>query len=664
MALVAGFSAILMGVLAHWATLRNHARAMFSATVLGLLVSAGAVLTYLNTAENNPKHLSHFQQIEVFEGIAITSPEIGENTYKIKVRVGSVVDAGEMKPATGEVLLYVSNKTELDIQNGDRVLVSAPPQEITPPRNPEEFDYRGFLKKRGITHRVFIRDPAALKTITQKRSIHTASAYLEQSRNWLESKLKAGVGSGDAFGVSSALILGQKDHLSPRIRAAYSGTGAMHVLAVSGLHVGIIYLILMSLMKPLNKRKWSKWLRLAIIISCLWLYAGITGLSPSVMRAATMFSAVAVAQNIGRKTNIYNTLATAALVLLCFNPYLILEVGFQLSFLAVLGIVIIQPHIYALFVVENWLGNKIWELTSVSVAAQIATFPLGILYFNQFPNYFLLSNLIVIPGAFAILSLGILLMVSSPIPAAFAVVGNLLHATVASMNKLVTMIESLPNAVSTGLYITTLETWLIYGAIAFLIAAITAKKVRWAFPGFALVLVLLGSFTMRLHELKSTRTVVVNQVSGNLCINFIDANTNLLVLDSTLSAEPERLDYHLNAFWAKKGHTTAKIVRMDENYDNASGFIKTGEFISFHGFKLRVSANHKSRDAENLITPPQAEAWVLSGKSVFKKPPSTPVILSSGYKYRELCCDLDFADVYDVRQNGAWVYSFSAKAHN
>lgn len=631
---------------------------------MGLLVAAGAALTYLNTPEKHPDHLSNFNQVEVYTGTVISLPEEGKKTHKIKLRIGSVVDGAELKPAMGTILLYVSNKISLEVNQGDRMLISAPLQEVSPPRNPEEFNYRAFLKKRGITHRVFIRDPSQLKIISKKRGVHSATAYLGISRTWLESKLKSGVGSGDAFGVSSALILGQKDHLSPRIRAAYSGTGAMHVLAVSGLHVGIIYMILMFVLQPLNKKKWSQWVRLVVVVLCLWLYAAITGLSPSVMRAATMFTAVAVAQNIGRKTNIYNTLATAALVLLCFNPFLILEVGFQLSFLAVLGIIIIQPQVYGLFIPNTWLGDKIWELTSVSVAAQIATFPLGILYFNQFPNYFLLSNLIVIPGAFAILSLGILLMVSSPIPAAFNVIGNLLHAAVTSMNKLVTAVESLPHAVSTGLYITTLETWLIYGVICFFIATAILRKVRWAFPSLALILILLGSFSLRQYQLKNTRSVVVNHISGNLCVNFIDANTNVLLLDSALYAERDRLDYHLEGYWAKKGHHTADIVRIDEDYNNGLGLIKKGEFISFHGFKLRVSNHHRSRERDGQIAPPQTDAWVLAGKSVLKKEPSIPIILSSGYKYRSLCCGVDFTNVYDVRQRGAWVFNFTNKTHN
>lgn len=138
-------------------------------------------------------------------------------------------------------------------------------------------------------------------------------------------------------------------------------------------------------------------IKLLILLLCLWSYAFITSLSPSVMRAVTMFSFIAIANVMQRQTNIYNTLAASAFLLLILEPNMVFEVGFQLSYLAVLGIVSIYPIVYPLFVFKSKWTDTLWQLNCVSIAALIATFPLGIFYFHQFPNYFLVANILVLP---------------------------------------------------------------------------------------------------------------------------------------------------------------------------------------------------------------------------------------------------------------------------
>ena len=248
-----------------------------------------------------------------------------------------------------------------------------------------------------------------------------------------------------------------KDELDFEVKQAYAAAGAMHVLAVSGLHVGIIFLILNTLLAILDTSKKGRIVKAIILLISLWSYAMITGLSPSVLRAATMFSFVIMGTVLNRSSSIYNTLAASAFFILIINPNLLFEVGFQLSYVAVLGIVYLQPLIYKRIYTRWWLLDKVWAITAVSIAAQIATLPLTLFYFNQFPVYFMLSNLLVIPSAAVILILGILLFIASPIPFISESIGWVLNKFIEGLNFGIKEIEVLPNSLIEGLSINVLE---------------------------------------------------------------------------------------------------------------------------------------------------------------------------------------------------------------
>ncbi|NJO90405.1 MAG: ComEC/Rec2 family competence protein, partial [Chloroflexia bacterium] len=218
---------------------------------------------------------------------------------------------------------------------------------------------------------------------------------------------------GDEFAILAALTLGVKDYLSDEIVEAYSDSGAMHVLAVSGLHVGILMAMLNMIFSFFWKRKKLLVLKSIIILVFLWLFALITGLAPSVTRSALMFSFFILSKNSGKRPSSYNSLAAAAFIILLFNPNALFHVGFQLSFLAVISILLFQQKLYRTIDIKNKYLDYFWQLTTVSLAAQIGTTPISIFYFHQFPIYALLTNIIVIPAAAIILNAVILLLIAN-----------------------------------------------------------------------------------------------------------------------------------------------------------------------------------------------------------------------------------------------------------
>ena len=204
--------------------------------------------------------------------------------------------------------------------------------------------------------------------------------------------------------------MGQRQDISEEVYTSYTNAGAIHILAVSGLHVGIILLILSFIFKPLERFKHGKLIKTILLVSILWSFALIAGLSASVTRAVTMFSIVAIALNLKRPTNIYNTLAISMFVILLFKPLFIFDVGFQLSYLAVFAIVAIDPYLYGLWKPKLWIFDKLWHTFTITVSAQFGIIPVSLYYFHQFPGLFFVSNLVIIPFLGLILGLGILVI--------------------------------------------------------------------------------------------------------------------------------------------------------------------------------------------------------------------------------------------------------------
>lgn len=329
-----------------------------------------------------------------------------------ELRLLSSVSSKNSKPISGTVQAYFAKDSLSDrLSYGDILLLENTINSIDKPRNPYQFDFKSYYAHKNIYHQAYF-----------KSGSWTYTGNSESSRFWeitcsirrlLQKRFETYFENKAIRGVASAIIIGYKEDLDDNWLDAFSKTGTIHVLAVSGLHVGIIY-ILLSIILGLNRATGSA-LKIKSFITLLALfgYCLLTGSSPSVCRASIMFGTVLIAKAINRQSNIYNTLALSAFILIVFDPFTFFHVGFQFSYLAVLGIVYYKDIFRSWVPVKTWLGDKIATLLSVSAAAQITTFPLGLYYFHQYPNFFMFSNLIVIPCITIILYAGIFFLMSS-----------------------------------------------------------------------------------------------------------------------------------------------------------------------------------------------------------------------------------------------------------
>ena len=453
---------------------------------------------------------------------------------------------------------------------------------LTYHNNPGQFDYATFLRFHQIHYANYINE------WDKKGSTFNFLRYPTLIRNKALEVLKENVIIKSHFPIVSALVLGYKDELSNHTKHSFSSTGAMHVLAVSGLHVGIIYFILKSIITLFTFYQRNRVFRNILVLIGIWVYALITGMSPSVLRACTMLSFLIIAEVFNRNANVYNVLSASAILLLIINPYLIMQVGFQLSYLAVLGILYIQPKMEKIWAPKYWLIQKIWTITTVSIAAQISTFPLGLLYFHQFPNYFLISNLVVIPAAFLILSLGILIIVLSFSKIIVGFISYLLQHVLNSLLLVIRHIESIPGSLTEGLSISIFETMLIYLFIASILISLKFKK--YIFYGISTFIFFLLLFINGIEDyrLKGLKRIIVYNIPNHFGMDLVNGPNHYFIGDSALIHNDEKLLFYVKHNWHELDLKYPSFI----NYDTLTSSLFNWGGVSINLFNKNIEVDH------------------------------------------------------------------------
>ena len=409
----------------------------FGICTWSLIFTLGIATAYLHQPKNQPQHYIKLQTAEAdviqIRVIEILKPNLYNQPYIAEVE--TIFLGKNSIPAKGKVLLNISKDSiQQDIKSGMKLLVPGKLTNIAEPLNPYRFNYRKFMQKQKVEKQLQLRKTEIqILPHTEKRLLTQFSNFREHLiQNLSEAKF-----SKDELAIMQALLLGQRQDISKEIYDKYAAAGAIHILAVSGLHVGIILLILNWLFAPLNYLKNGLVLKTIILILLMWSFAMLAGLSPSVVRAVTMFSFIAIGMQMRRKTSVLNSLFISLFILLLVNPYFIFQVGFQLSYLAVFAIVTIQPKLFKLWQPKFKIVKYFWSLFTVSIAAQIGVLPLSLFYFHQFPGLFFLSNLVVLPVLGLILGLGILVILLALLNLLPAILAEIYGNLIGLMNKFI-----------------------------------------------------------------------------------------------------------------------------------------------------------------------------------------------------------------------------------
>ncbi|WP_319502099.1 ComEC/Rec2 family competence protein [uncultured Draconibacterium sp.] len=562
---------------------------VFGGMTFILLVLFGAI-TYQQYNHLPPPETKGLMAATVLE-----TPQEKTSTYKSLLLLHSVKSGDTLIGTREKVLVYFEKAEDIkQLKPGSQIIFEQSPEPIENRGNPYEFDYKKYLEKKHIFRQVYLQTGNWHLT---GYGNYTPLLRAETIRDKLLKIYRDQEIGAQETEILSALTLGYKRELDRETKRVFSSAGAMHVLAVSGLHVGIIFFAFSFCFGFLQKRRIGKFIYVVLSISFLWGYALITGLSPSVLRACTMFSLIIIAGNINRRANIYNTLAASAFLLLLVNPNNLFEVGFQLSYMAVFGIVFLQPRIAGLWTIKNKVGLFFWNLISVSIAAQIATFPLSAYYFNQFPTYFLLSNIVVIPAAMLLIPLGLGLLAFSKIPLLSTSIAFVVKWIIKGVYFLLSSIESFPHSTpDVVLHVPELLFVLVMLFSIFLFLNSHRAVFLKSALSFAVVLAAFILFSAY-KQINRREIIVLNSQEQVTC--FIYANKMYVISADTLSVD----DYNYSSVQdikRQKRITNTIFLTSESTFNDALLFLDKG-LVVFEGKKVLME--QQSKPATNTVSP-------------------------------------------------------------
>ena len=514
------------------------------------------------------------------------------------------------------VLAYFEKSEQISrVEPGDVIWFRGQPEILQKTGNPFEFDYQAYAIRNGIGHRIYLKGSNfyALKTEKSRDIIESALIIRDRLLRIIEN---CGL-KGEVFHLVSSISLGAREELEPETTQSFAKTGVIHVLAVSGMNVAIIFVVLDLMLQFLKRKKGGIYLYTFIILTAVWGYALITGMSASVLRAAAMFTFIVIGTGMSRHPNIYNTLASSAFVLLCINPSLVYDVGFQLSYVAVFSIVFFHPSIYGVFYFKYWIPDQIWILLSVSMSAQIGTLPFLLHYFHQFPTWFLLANLMVIPLVTLILYLTCIVFIVAPIvPFLGVIMTRILDWAGQGMLFSVHFVERLPYSILDGLYPSDLSLLIIVLISISVTLFIMHKSPKVLSVALVLFISLLIFGNLSAYQKILQKEIVVFNLSGKTLVAFTTGSETIWLTDKNNT--PEKLKYYIKPYEGFRGIKKSSIIFLsDTSIQSKNKFSLRENFLNFNGLSICVFNDRKLNDIDWKYFP-QTDLIILSEKSLIE----------------------------------------------
>ncbi len=594
----------------------HRIRMLFDILVIPAFILLGICITSLSLISpdtTNEKELIH--------GTLYQRPVLKENSVllPLKIRIENNNHFSVRKHY--KLNLYTTKDSLLPdlLEPGDKITCCTRLKKIENNHNPDEFNYKQYANCKGIFFTSYSKEEE-LKFF-KKRTLSPEKILFHIQKKCF-SVFTDNLTDRDILGVSSALLLGRKDHLSDQLRQNYVDAGAIHVMAVSGLHVGIIYMILSFLLRFMNASRRLIVFQFLIIISFIWFYALLTGLSPSVTRASLMFTFIHLARLTRRDVSLFNTLAFVALLMLFLNPLLLYNVGFQLSFLAVGGIVYYQPRLFNLVKTGNKVVDLITGLLCVTFAAQLVTAPLVLYYFNQFPVYFWLSNLFLTPFIFSALVLSIMLICLSWSPLLSKAVSFLLTQCINITNRGIQYIDHLDHSVIRNINYPAVNILLYF----FILILITLWiKRRNAFFLISLLTTIIVAITLNTYKTtkSSPPEITLYNIPKALFLGIYTDQTNNIIFQCDSLQNSKQMEYYFNKHWLTKGIKKNEIIfhplsQKKSINEGSTLFINNKEIINI------ISNNQRKTDSQKLS---QAPYMLITNPDTFRIPDATKYLV-------------------------------------
>lgn len=520
----------------------------------------------------------------------------------------------EMQSDVGLVMAYLEkNERSLSLRYGDVIVFHERPKLVEPPMNPEQFDYKKYLARKGISYQVYLKNDSWEKL--KESRVNRLYAFSYRLRDFLlETMRNLGV-EGDEYSVAAAILLGYDDTMPTELRQKYVAAGSMHILCVSGMHVGVIFMVFSNMLGFLDKRKrWQNLLKQSLLLLLIWFYALLAGLAPSILRSTIMLSFVILGDMLKRNGILLNSLAASAFLLLCIDPSNLFNVGFLLSYCAVIGIVTLQKPIYNLLYIKPKFLDKLWEMTAVTLAAQIATAPFSIYYFHQFPTYFWLSNLFMGPISTVVITGGMVMLLIFFIPYINIGVAFCVNWLIYAMNFIVSWIENLPLSIVKGLYINNVEFACLLIALLLLMLVIEHKKKRLFFGMLSMLLIFSVSQLTRAVMQRRQMSMTVYSINKNTAIDFVCGNEHLMLCDTVLENDPSLLSFSVENNLVREGvFSNGTILSVNSAEFENMYLKKKTNIISFGGKTIGIFDKQSSFGVK-MPYRPHLDYYLVIGK--------------------------------------------------
>ncbi len=484
-----------------------------------VLFLGGWSMVWRSVPAISPLHFSR-SDADVLVGYICEEPRRSGGNVRFQLEVTAGGDSNQLRLQQGRLLVTwsMADSGRFLPQYGDEVIVPARYKEVPPPYNPGETDYRAYYRGKAVWHQTYLQRHELHRTGRFAGNRFIAFAW--DLRGSMVKKLNRYIPHPEARAVAATLLLGYRAELDQDLLNAYAATGTIHVLSVSGMHVAILFWLL-SVAVPRAGPRFAP-IRFLLLVGFIWIYAVLTGLAPSAIRAALMISFVIAADTFGRTNQVYNSIAASAFVLLWCDVTYAMDIGFRLSYLAVLGIVFFYPLVKQWIVIsQKWLA-AIWNYTALSIGAQLGAFPLALHYFHQFPVYFLPANLLVVLPVTGVMWVGIVLLFS-PVHWLNTLLGPVLEYLIRFTNNGLYVLEGLPGSLWEGIRVQGWEILIMYLTAVLLLAGWHRRNKRWLQGGLCGMLLLAGAASVREARGLYRRELVLYNAGKELAIGAFTA---------------------------------------------------------------------------------------------------------------------------------------------
>jgi len=621
-----------------------------------LIFSTGLILTSYNDYPDQIK--SFYKNDDIIVARMDETPTEKSKTLKIEASIESVIRNDSCFKLKQQIIIYLEKDSlSQTLDYGNIILFRKPTQRIKNSGNPGSFDYQQYCAFQHIYYEVFLHENEFVVLTVTRTNLF--KKYLLASRKKILNSLKSFMRGDKETGLAEALLIGYKDDLDKRLVQSYSHTGVVHIIAISGLHLALIYGLLQFLLKPTRKNKIGKWINPVVLLTVLWIFSFLSGSSPSVMRSVVMFSFIIIGKSFYKSSSVYNSLAASAFLLLCYNPFWLWDIGFQLSYAAVLSLIIFVKPVYNWFYIQNKFLDLIWKSASVTIAAQILTIPVSIYYFHQFPNYFLLTNLFAVPLSSLVLLGELLICIISFFPVAAKIIGAIVSWMTWLLNSFIEHMENMPFSLWTGLYINFFQLILFYLFIACIAGWLLNKHKPLLFSGLLASLCFFILRTISFYQASNQTVLISYNIPKHQAIHFIEGRKSLFVGNTillenqqleTLYLEPVRTGYRVSSIDTLSGEEnnfkifqlkSKKIIVVNHHITSMDSSSKIFADLIIISLNTNISIRHLSQIIHSPL-------WVFDASNTEWKI----------QKWEKECKELGLS-FYSVPDSGAFVMNLN-----